>query len=504
MQAADALAVRREGEVVLMRRAGSCIADLLRERVRGRRIIAFAGPGNNGGDAFAACAELANDADCIVYASASARASEGRNDAEQRARAAGVRIEELPKDPVAARTALMHADYILDGLLGVGARNDTSVFAHIIEACNDNSAPVCALDLPTGIDATSGECATPMVMRATITVALGAIKLGLLLDSAREYVGELYVADIGIQDTDIKASLPKNVPAYHVLTANEFLALLPRRGAHVDKRSSGAPLLVAGSAQFPGAAVLCARAAARAGAGYVTVATPIAAAVSLRMHLVEQVVATFDETDIENSIETLSDVTRHVQAVGIGPGMGLDTTIAAIMQGFVERTTLPLVVDASAFAHLGKHLELVRNRACVFTPHENEFARLSGKGSIVPGTRLERLREFVDRTGITTLLKGNVTLICDGSNVHINPSGTNALATAGTGDVLTGMIATLLAQGLQPIDAARVAAFWHGHVGQLAARERHVGVMAGDLPELFAQAIMFEDQPTYARLVKIF
>jgi len=504
MQAADAHAMTRIGNVELMRRAGIGIAEAIRERCLGGKVVTFAGPGNNGGDAFAACAELADQVDCVVYAQTTPHPSTARNDAERRAREAGVHIAPFPADREAADAALAHATMILDGILGVGARNDTTSFAHVIDACNSSGVPICALDLPTGVDATTGEIAAPTAICATLTVSLGAAKLGLLLEASRALVGELFVADIGISDGDIVASIPAHTPAYHVLIPSEFRNALPTRATQSDKRISGAPLIVAGSAQFPGAAVLCARGAARAGAGYVTIATPAASASILRTHLIEQVVVSIDEENIEKSIEELVDLTRHVQAIGIGPGLGLGPNIAAIVRGLIERTTMPIVIDASAFAHISKHLELLRNRPCVLTPHESEFARLSGKGTIQPGTRIERLREFVDRTGITTLLKGNATLIYDGNDMHINTSGTNALATAGTGDVLTGMISTLLAQGLKPIDAARIGAFWHGQAGQLAGQQRQIGVIAGDLPELFAQAAFIEETRLHAMLTKIF
>jgi NAD(P)H-hydrate epimerase len=147
------------------------------------------------------------------------------------------------------------------------------------------------------------------------------------------------------------------------------------------------------------------------------------------------------------------------------------------------------VADAGAFFHLAKHLDVLAGKTCVLTPHESEFSRLSGEGSIVPGTRIARLRSFTTRTGITTLLKGNATLIDDGTAMHVNATGTNALATAGTGDVLTGIIATLLAQGLTPIDAARVGAYWHGLAGGAAARVRPVGVIASDVHDALGAAL---------------
>jgi NAD(P)H-hydrate epimerase len=210
----------------------------------------------------------------------------------------------------------------------------------------------------------------------------------------------------------------------------------------------------------------------------------------LRTHLVEQVVvALSDDAQPEAVAQELLDISKHNGAVAIGPGLGLDDRTGDIFRRFLEANQLPIVVDASGLFHLSKHLDLLRGKPCVVTPHAGEFARLSGRGTIAPGTRVERIKEFVDRTGVTTLLKGSDTLIYDGTTIHINPTGTNALATAGTGDVLSGIIATLLAQGLSPVDAARAGAYWHGLAGQYAAKKRRVGVVAGDVIDALAEAL---------------
>ena len=341
-----------------------------------------------------------------------------------------------------------------------------------------------AIDIPSGVDALTGAVPGDAV-RATATITLAAMKPGLLFEPARSYAGELWIADIGIGDATLRA----HAKTFDALDDAAFLDLLPRRARDADKRSAGAPLIIAGSAQFPGAAVLCTRAAARAGAGYVTVATARDAAPVLRAHLTEQVVVTFDTGGADTVSTDLLDMATRNGSVGVGPGLGLDEWTGVMLRAFVERCTLPMVIDASALFHFAKHLELLRGKACVLTPHEGEFARLSGLGTIAPGTRVERLREFTARTGIVTLLKGPATLIDDGTIVHINPTGSSALATAGTGDVLTGIIATLLAQGLAPVDAARVGAYWHGLAGQRAAEKRPIGVIAGDVADALGEAL---------------
>ncbi|MDE2482016.1 MAG: NAD(P)H-hydrate dehydratase [bacterium] len=491
MRAADAAACERVGEIALMREAGSRIAELIRARHRGGRIVAFAGPGNNGGDALAALANLDAGYERIAYVAPNDAPSPARADAAERARAAGVRVLALPTSDDDALGALAEAACALDGLFGTGARLPLGeAYRAAARALNRARTDVIALDIPSGIDALTGSVDENAV-RASATVALAALKPGLLLQPARERAGELWLAQIGISEETLR----EHARTYAALDDDAFLDLLPTRPVVADKRSAGAPLIIAGSAQFPGAAVLCARAAARAGAGYVTVATPVAAAPALRSHLIEQVVVTLLDGTAEACADDLLDVARRCGAVAIGPGLGLDERTGHVVRAFVERVDLPLVLDASALFHFAKRLELLRGKQCVLTPHAGEFARLSGQGTIAAGTRVARLREFVARTGIVTLLKGSDTLIADDTCTHINATGTPALATAGTGDVLTGMIATLLAQGLSPVDAARAAAYWHGRAGQLCAAQRAVGVVAGDLPDALAAALPTRREP---------
>jgi NAD(P)H-hydrate epimerase len=373
---------------------------------------------------------------------------------------------------------------LLDGILGANARLPLDpVSAALVVALNDAGAPVLAIDVPTGLDPTTGATQEPCI-RGAATIALGAPKLGCFLEPGRSCVGDLWFDDLGMAVEDTGA--PDG--SAQVLTDAEFQALLPTRGGESEKRLAGAPLILAGSAQFPGAAILCARGAARAGAGYVTVATPPSAAAAIRGHLVEQVVVTFDEDDIPAGTDAISDLLNHCGSIAIGPGLGLSETVGAIVRGVIARTELPIVADASALFHLSKHLAILRGKRVVLTPHAGEFARLSGQGTVEPQDRLPRLRAFVAEHELTTLLKGRSTLIADLHAVHVNPTGTAALATAGTGDVLTGIIATLLAQGLTPIDAARVGAFWHGRAGSIAAQRRPVGVIAGDVAEALPDA----------------
>ena len=418
MRAADAAAIAAHGEDALMREAGRQVARTLRELDAGaRRVVAFAGPGNNGGDAFAALADLAADFECIVHADSGIKPSAARAAAEQRARAAGVAVRPLPEGDDAARAALDGA-VAVDALFGTGARLPISPpYRSLARALDARERPVVAIDIPSGIDALTGAVGEDAV-RASVTVTLGAAKPGLFLDPARDLVGELWFAPIGIDDAILSAE-PRTFAA---LDDGAFLRLLPRRKASSDKRASGAPLVIAGSAQFPGAAVLCARAAARAGAGYVTVAAPRSVANVLRAHLVEQVVVDLpDDAAPGDIVDDLLDISKRNGSIAIGPGLGLDERTGAIVTGFLARNSLPAVVDASALFHLAKNLEILRGKPAVVTPHAGEFARLSGKGTIREDQRVERLREFVERSGVTTLLKGRDTLVYDGTRCISTP-----------------------------------------------------------------------------------
>jgi len=490
MRAIDAAAVAREGEVTLMRRAGAAIAHVARRYRGAGPLIALAGNGNNGGDAFAALARL--DGKRIVYHDPAASSSAARADALAQARAGGVELRPYPVDA----DALRGAGLLLDGLLGANMRLPLDAqTAERVGALCAAGAPVLALDIATGCDPTTGALDAVHV-RAVATIALGRPKLGALLAPGEDAAGELWCAPLGMRDEDADG-VERDA---FVLTAGAFDALRPTRAGDAEKRSAGAPLVVAGSEQFPGAAILCALGAARAGAGYVTVAAPASAAAALRAHLIEQVVVTYDEHDPARAIETIVDLGNHCSALAIGPGLGLGVEMGEIVRGVMSAMTLPMVADASAFFHLTKRLSDYAERPLILTPHAGEFARLSGRGTVAPSERLPRLRAFVDEFGIVTLLKGRTTLIADRTSVHVNPTGTAALATAGTGDVLTGVIATLLAQGLSPVDAGRAGAYWHGRAGAAAAAHRPVGVTAGDVADALGRAAVVEPDQDPIRL----
>lgn len=466
----------------LMRAAGKALAACIPRYASKGRIVAFAGPGNNGGDAYAAFAELSSSYERVVYGNL-AGGSRARAAAIERAREAGVTFLPLPSTQTDALKASAEATLIIDALFGTGARLPIiEPYADIIRALQRTQTRILAVDIPSGIDATTGAVVEPAVP-ARATVMLGAVKLGLLIEPARRYAGDLWLADIGIEPS----AYPPDVSS-ETFDAASFLAKMPNRAATADKRSAGAPLIIAGSEHFPGAAVLATLGAARAGAGYVTVAAPESATATLRAHLIEQVVIGWPDEYKDDAVEQLIDLARNASAIGIGPGLDRSERTGEIVREVLQAVDRPIVADATALDHFKDHLELLRRKRIVITPHTTEFARLTGV-HITEDNRIAAVRDFVKRTGIVTLLKGPATIIDDGTSRHINCTNTQALATAGTGDVLTGIIATLLSQGLTPFDAARTAAYWHGLAGQAAQRARSVGVVASDVAGSLASAL---------------
>jgi hydroxyethylthiazole kinase-like uncharacterized protein yjeF len=493
MRDADTAAGEAIGRPALMRNAGDRIAERIRTRLpAGGKIVAFAGPGDNGGDAFAALASLDARYERSIYADVAAKPSQARQAAEQRTRDSSVARMPLPTSDDAARACVESASLVVDGVFGTGSRLPIDErYDAVLKAMDARRVPVLAIDIPTGIEARTGAVGN-VAVRASETVTLAALKPGLLFETTRDNVGELWCAQIGITEETLR----EHARTYAALDDRAFSNSLPRRSPESDKRKAGAPLVVAGSRQFPGAAVLCALGAARAGAGYVTVIAPQSAAAALRAHLIEQVVVEYEDDEApEAVIETILDTAGRNTAIAIGPGLALDERTGTIVRGVVSQATVPIVADASALFHFAKHLDEFRGKPLALTPHAGEFARLSGKGTVADGQRVERLREFVDRTGITTLLKGLATLVYDGTTMFVNTTGTNALATAGTGDVLTGVIGTLLSQGLTPFDAACSGAYWHGLAGKFAATQRRTGVIARDVIDALAAALPRETTP---------
>ncbi|MGW8357510.1 NAD(P)H-hydrate dehydratase [Streptomyces wedmorensis] len=442
VRAAEAALMARLPEGALMQRAAAglaaaCCSLLGKGRVYGARVVLLVGGGDNGGDALYAGARLARRGAGVTAVPLGTRTHPGGLAA---LRAAGGRITDDPFE------ALAVADLVLDGITGIGGRGGLRPDAvPVARAARGSGAVVVAVDLPSGVDADTGEVAGE-ALRADATITFGTYKPGLLVDPAREYAGALRLVDIGLD-----AVLP-GVPDLEALQHQDVAWLLPVPGAESDKYRRGVLGVVAGSARYPGAAVLAVAGALRGGAGAVRYVGPAG----------DAVIAAHPETLVHAGPPSKAG---RVQAWVVGPGLGEDPgPVAEVLAADV-----PVLVDADGLRGLDPAAVRARTAPTLLTPHAGEAAALLGVArEDVEAGRLAAVRELAARFGATVLLKGSTTLVCGpgGGPVRVNPTGTSWLATAGSGDVLSGLAGSLLAAGLSALDAGSCGAYLHG----LAAR----------------------------------
>jgi ADP-dependent NAD(P)H-hydrate dehydratase / NAD(P)H-hydrate epimerase len=478
---------------ILMERAGTRVAEQARARCGGSvadvAILLLAGPGNNGGDGHVAARLLRSwGADLATLL-----IKERRLESATEASTVGDDLAEL-------RPALGRADLVIDAVLGTGHTRPLDAFTRAVFALVEAerrlrpALQVLAVDLPSGVNADTG-AADPGTLRADVTLTLANPKVGLFAFPAADYVGELEAGDIGIPPT-LTGDL-----ALDQLTADVIRPLLPARPLDSNKGTFGKAMILAGSLPFPGSAYLAASAAGRAGAGLVTLAVTSSLAPIYATKLAEATLHLLPPEDgptPEQRARALLDGLRGYRALLAGPGLGQSKATQVFLHAsFSGLRALPaderprLVVDAdglNALARLPEWWTLLPSGA-VLTPHPGEMSRLCDGASVSGGgpERVALARERAARWGHTVVLKGACTVIAapDGATALFWPPNP-ALATAGTGDVLAGTIVGLLAQGLEPVAAARVGVYLHGQAG-LLARETfgEAGVMAGDLlPQL--------------------
>jgi ADP-dependent NAD(P)H-hydrate dehydratase / NAD(P)H-hydrate epimerase len=423
--------------------------------VYGARVAVLAGSGDNAGDALYAGARLARRGAAVTAIVVGRKTHQAGLEALI---AAGGRTTDQP-------ATIDGADLIIDGLLGIGGRGGLrEPFAGLAaraEQARQGGATVVAVDLPSGIDADTGTVDGPAV-KADVTVAFGTLKPGLLVDPGAGHAGTVELVDIGLGP-----HLPPE-PAATAPQGDDIRALLPRPGAESDKYRRGVLGLLAGSDRYTGAALLSTGGAVHGGAGMIRVVTAATPAALVRQTWPETVITVHPD---DPAWDLIGEVGR-VQAWTAGPGMGTDPGAVARLAAIL-RTDLPVLVDADGLTILSQHQDLLpRSAPTLITPHAGELARLLGADPAdVEARRLEHARRAAAELGVTVLLKGSTTVIAapDGGPVLVNPTGTPWLATAGSGDVLSGLAGALLAQGLPPAQAGLAGAYLHGLAGRLAA-----------------------------------
>ncbi|MET7932595.1 NAD(P)H-hydrate dehydratase [Streptomyces sp. NPDC005322] len=457
VRAAERDLMARLPEGALMQRAAAGLAatcaHLLR-RVYGARVALLVGSGDNGGDALYAGARLARRGARVTAVLLAPDRAHSGGLAALRA-AGGHAVPAADGEAVLAR-----ADLVMDGIVGIGGKGGLRPEAErLVRALRGT---IVSVDLPSGVDADTGEVRGPAV-RADATVTFGTYKPGLLIDPAHEHAGALRLVDIGLD-----AYLP-DVPDAEALQHDDVAELLPRPAPESDKYRRGVVGVVAGSARYPGAAVLAVSGALRGGAGAVRYVGPAA----------DTVIARFPETLVHTGPPGKAG---RVQAWVVGPGLG-DGAAARHSVEDVLASDVPVLVDADGLHLLPAGGLGGRAAPTVLTPHAGEAAALLGTSrEEVETGRLAAVRALAERYGATALLKGSTTLIADGQGpVRVNPTGTGWLATAGSGDVLSGLTGSLLAAGLPARDAASVGAYLHGLAARRATGPHGAPIVADDV-----------------------
>lgn len=501
MQSADRVTI--DGGVratSLMARAGREAAQAIRRRFGSRargRVSIFAGRGHNGGDGFVVARELAERAASLrVYFLG--RLDEITGDARVFANELSPHI---PITPITDHDVWWHhrfeafdAELLVDALFGTGlTRPLAGLAAAMVTDLNAASAPIVSIDLPSGLSADRTDLPGPAV-RAAMTVTFAAPKLPLVVTPACECAGELVVADIGIARETIE-DVPG--PRVEFVEAAALSPLVHDRRADSHKGSYGHVLVVGGSRGKVGAPALAARAALRSGAGLVTVATPQSCWHTVASFtpevMTEPLAETADGTVAEEALESVLGFGATI--IAAGPGLGRSPSTTTFVRRLVARSRVPLVLDADALNALAGHPDLLRSRIApdiVVTPHPGEMARLLGTTvAEVQRCRLDVARSFATTHQVYVVLKGHRTVIATpGGDAYINSTGNPGMASAGTGDVLTGVIAAWLASGQPAHDAARLGVFLHGSAGDLAsATHGHIGLIAGDVIDQLGAAV---------------
>ena len=419
----------------LMQRAGRGLAEFILDEYDDRKSITIVcGPGNNGGDGRVAASRL--------------------RQAQRDVRLVESKPEDEEKD-------LGRPDLIVDALFGTGFTGEPRPgAARLIEQINEADVDVIAVDVPSGVDASTGEIAG-VVVDAEWTVTFHREKVGLYVAPGTFHRGELEVVDIGLEDRHTT----------YARTTPEILDLVPLRSPRDTKYTAGSVLVVGGSPGLTGAACLAARAAFRADAGYVAVAAPRASLPVIEQQLLEAV---------KRPLEEVWDAATRARSLAIGPGLGRSDGAKELVRRLLEETELPAIVDADALFDLQP---FARSAPTVLTPHSGELGRLLDvDASWIDAHRLEACRRAVERFGCVVLLKGEGTIVASPGEQTLIVPGFPSLATAGTGDVLTGIVGSFLAKGLDGRLAAAAAATAHAEAA--AEAPQRAGLVASDVIEM--------------------
>ena len=463
----------------LMERAGAGVVTHLLQHYgspKGKQVLVFCGKGNNGGDGLVV-ARLLQNKGAHLHVILMAPYQELSKDAKtmfRRLKTKPSQIFTLPSQETLQ--ALVQKGHILiDALLGTGLSSSLrEPYAMAIEMMNASPAYTVAMDIPSGIDSETGAILGTAV-HADLTVTFGCHKIGLYIGNAIDQVGHIEIVDIGIPKTFVEDIKPQT----QLLTAQYIRSLVPSRRASSHKGTFGHAGIVAGSPGKAGAPALAALGALRTGTGLVTVATPQTVAPIVEAKLLEIMTLALPETPDhllgKEAGPALLKFCQDKSALGFGPGLGISPSTTELLLNLLPQLAAPCVFDADALNNLASHLNVFSGmkQTPVLTPHPGEMARLMAHTSskTINDDRIGIAKTFALQHGVILVLKGANTIIANPQGqIAVCPTGNPGMASAGMGDVLTGMITGLLAQGLNPWDAARTGVYVHGLAGDLAAK----------------------------------
>lgn len=461
--------------LVLMERAALTVCEEIEKRInkkalqdkaykrRKPRILAVCGIGNNGGDGICTgrlLFEKGYDVTLVLLGE--------RNKCSEETKVQ-IAIAESYGMILNSKMPETEYDIMIDAIFGIGlSRNIAGFYAKVIKQINDSNCFVIAVDIPSGIHTDTGEV-MGIAVKADITVTFAFRKIGQLLHPGTDYIGQLICRDIGILNQSFLGQMPK----YFTYEESD-LQKLPQRKSDGNKGSFGKLLIIAGSKTMSGACVLSALSAYRCGAGLVRVFTPNENREIIAKTIPEAIVSTYDTEAFDK--ELLLAYIKQASVVLLGPGLSTADTAVEIVKLCMEQVEVPLVIDADALNILSKHMELLEKRKSenvILTPHMLELSRLSHMELIeIKKNRIAYIKAFAKKYNVTLISKDARTLVADSEgNVYMNTSGNEGMATAGSGDVLAGIVTALLGQKSEPLSAASLAVYIHGLAGDLAKKE---------------------------------
>lgn len=494
MQVRDRRAIEEIGVpgVVLMENAGRSVFRVIQkilEDVDEPLVYVFCGKGNNGGDGFVIARHLWNEG---VYVRVFCTVGEKQITGDARVNYLILKNINIPIEFVEKLDDIKELeneppDILVDALLGTGIKGPVRGFTKdLIDFINKNiETRIVSVDLPSGLDAGSAQVAGSAI-RANVTVTMALPKRCHVLHPARDFVGELFISDIGIppfvlQDDDVKVEM---------LERHDIV--LPFRYPDSHKYECGKVGVLAGSKGYSGAAVLTSQAALKIGAGLVVLGVPESLNPVMEQKLTEVITRPLPETAAQtigkSSLAAIDELLDWCDVLAIGPGLGRSKEVQEVVLAILKKFAKPAVIDADALFALANHPEILSKSAhpnWILTPHMGEFARFFPKldKQRLSSERIERAQEFAAAYGVTLLLKGPPSLVAvPNRNVYLNPTGNAGLASGGTGDVLTGFVAGLLAQSYSPDEAAYTANYVHGYTADyIVGKETPYTLLAGQL-----------------------